>query len=246
MKLDQEIFEYLRGEKFSNTLTVELEREKYLPISREAAITGLVKDSNVIHIGCADHIPLIRDKIANNKWLHKLITENARSCIGIDIDKAGIDFLIGELGFTNVRYGNIVSDDFKEISDNQWDYAVFGEIIEHLDNPVEFLTAFREKYGSNVRRFIITVPNVYSRNNLKNMLSFKEVTNSDHRFCFTPYTINKLLVSAGYNPEKVIYANLMRLSNPELAVRKLKYFFHLPVKYPYYYFTSIIVTGTIY
>ena len=59
MRLDQEIFKYLKGEKFSNGLSVKYDRTRYEAISREAAITGLIKDSNVIHIGCADHIPLI-------------------------------------------------------------------------------------------------------------------------------------------------------------------------------------------
>jgi 2-polyprenyl-3-methyl-5-hydroxy-6-metoxy-1,4-benzoquinol methylase len=245
MKIDQKLLKYLKGEEFSNGLVVDPGRLKYEARSREDAITEIIKGKDVIHIGCSDHIPLIREKIAGNRWLHKLITENARTCIGIDIDKESIEFVVRELGYTNVIHGNILTDELKEISGKQWDYAVFGEIIEHLDNPVEFLRIFREKYERNVKRFIITAPNVYNRKNLKNMLRYREEINSDHRFWFTPYTIAKLVVSAGLNPEKISYANLMKIGKMKLIIRRLKHIFNIPVKYPYYYFNSIIITGTL-
>ena len=98
----------------------------------------------------------------------------------------------------------------------------FGEIIEHLDNPVNFLKAFKEKYGNNVERFIITVPSIYNTHQFTNMMNYKEIINSDHRFWFTPYTISKVLASAGYKPEKITYANLQSLTIPQLILRKIK------------------------
>jgi hypothetical protein len=245
MEIDQKILKFLKGEEFSNSLVVDPGRSKYDAKSREDAITEIIKGKDVIHIGCSDHIQLIRKKMAANKWLHKLITDNSRSCIGIDIDKESIEFVVRELGFSNVIYGNIVTDDLKELSDKEWDFAVFGEIIEHLDNPVEFLRIFREKYGRNVKRFIITAPSVYNRKNMKNMLRYREEINSDHRYWFTPYTIAKLAVSAGLNPERVSYVNLIPLGIMKLIFKKLKTIFHIPVKYPYYYFSSLIITGTL-
>jgi len=245
MEIDQKILKYLKGDEFSNSLIVDLDRSKYQVRSREEVITEIIKNKDVIHLGCSDHIPIIREKIAVNKWLHKLITENSGNCIGVDIDKESIDFVINELGFTNVIHGNILTDDLKELSDKQWDYVVFGEILEHVNNPVEFLSTFRAKYGNNVKRFIITVPNIYNRKALGNMLKFKEAINSDHRFWFTPYTLSKVLVSSGYMPENISFTNLISLGKPELVIRKLKKIFGLEVKYPYYYFSSLVATGNV-
>jgi hypothetical protein len=245
MEIDQKILKYLKGDEFSNSLIVDLDRSKYQVRSREEVITEIIKDKDVIHLGCSDHIPIIREKMAVNKWLHKLITENSGNCIGVDIDKESIDFVKNELGFTNVIHGNILTDDLKELSDKQWDYVVFGEILEHIDNPVEFLSTFRAKYGNNVKRFIITVPNIYNRKALGNMLKFKEAINSDHRFWFTPYTLSKVLVSSGYLPENISFTNLISLGKPELVIRKLKKIFGLEVKYPYYYFSSLVATGNV-
>jgi len=245
MKIDSQVLKFLNGDSFQTSLNVEIGKEKHEIISRESAITAIIKNSSVIHIGCSDHIQVINDKIKNNIWLHKLITDNATRCIGIDIDKESIEFIRNELGYQNVFHGNILTDEFKLIRDAKWDNVVLGEIVEHLDNPVHFLKTFKEKYGENVSRFIITVPTVYNIRQFKNMLNYREVINSDHRFWFTPYTISKVLVSAGYKPDKIIYANLQSLSIKDLVKRKIKRIFGFKVAYPYYYFNTLIITGDI-
>jgi len=243
MKIDREILKYLKGNLLDTSLTIDLRRTKYGIISREKAITGIIRDKNVIHLGCADHIQVINEKIKNNIWLHKLISDNARTCLGIDIDRESIDYIRDELGYGNVIHGDILNDTMNELTARNWDYAIFGEIIEHLVNPVNFLRSFREKYSGHVQRFIITVPNIYNKRQFRNMLNYKEIINSDHRFWFTPYTVAKVLVSAGYVPENISYANLYRLNIPELIIRKIRKIAGQEIKYPFYYFRSIIVEG---
>jgi hypothetical protein len=245
MKIDSQVLNYLKGDSFQTSLNVEIGKEKHAIISRESAITAIIKGTSVVHIGCSDHIQVINDKIKNNIWLHKLICENATNCIGIDIDKESIDFIKAGLGYKNVYHGNILTDELNEIKDGKWDYAVLGEIVEHLDNPVQFLKTFKEKYGKNISRFIITVPSIYNIRQFTNMMNYREVINSDHRFWFTPYTISKVLVSAGYTPDKIMYANLQSLNMRDLVKRKIKRILRLRVTYPFYYFNTLIITGNI-
>jgi hypothetical protein len=245
MKIEPEVLKFLKGDSFQTSLTVNIGKSKHSIISREAAITGMIIGKSVIHIGCSDHQQIINEKIKNNAWLHKLITDNAEKCIGIDIDRESIEFIKNELDYKNVYYGDITSDVIDIIKVNNWDYVVFGEIIEHLDNPVDFLKVFKENYGENVNRFIITVPNIYNRHQFRHMLNYKEIINSDHRFWFTPYTISKVLVSSGYKPDKITYSNLQSLTIPELIIRKLKLIAGIEVKYPFYFFNTIIISGNI-
>jgi hypothetical protein len=245
MKLEPGVIKYLKGEAFRTSLNVEIGREKHRLISREAAITEMIKGKSVIHIGCSDHIGVIQEKIRNKTWLHKLITDAAARCIGIDIDRESIEYLKSELGYTNVYHGNILTDELQVIKENKWDFAVFGEIIEHIDDPVNFLKVFKEKFGAHINSFVITVPNIYNKRQFKNMLNYTEVINSDHRYWFTPYTISKILVSAGYNPEKIIYTNLQSLTVSELVIRKLRKITGLRIEYPFYYFNTLIITGKI-
>ena len=245
MKIDSQVLKYLKGDSFQTSLNVEIGNEKHEILSRESAIIRIIKNTSVVHIGCSDHIQVINEKIKNNIWLHKLITDNATDCIGIDIDKESIDFIKDELGYKNVFYGNILTDELKSIMDGKWDYAVFGEIVEHLDDPVHFLKTFKAKFGENVSRFIITVPTIYNIRQFTNMMNYREVINSDHRFWFTPYTISKVLVSAGYKPDKIIYSNLQSLNVTDLVKRKIKRILGLKVSYPFYYFNTLIITGDI-
>jgi hypothetical protein len=245
MKLDPEVLKFLNGDSFQTSLTLSIGKSKHSIVSREAVITGMVKGKNVIHIGCSDHIQVISEKIKSNTWLHKLITDNASKCIGIDIDKESIKFIKDTLGYENVFHGDITTDTFDNIKSEKWDYAVFGELLEHIDNPVSFLKAFKLNYGENVSNFIITVPSIYNTHQFKNMMNYKEIINSDHRFWFTPYTISKVIASAGYKPEKIIYSNLQSLTIPQLVVRKVKRMTGMNVKYPFYFFNTIIVTGSI-
>jgi hypothetical protein len=245
MKIEAEVLKFLKGETFQTSLTVTLRNSKHDIISREALITEMVKGKSVIHIGCSDHIQVINEKIKTNTWLHKLLTDNSERCIGIDIDKESIEFIKNELGYNNVFQGDITTDNFDVIKTVKWDYAVFGELIEHLDNPVNFLKSFKERFGENISRFIITVPGIYNRRQFRNMLNFKEIINSDHRFWFTPYTISKVVASAGLVPEEITYANLISLSVPELITRKLRQLAGIRVKYPFYYFNTIVISGRI-
>jgi hypothetical protein len=245
MKIEPEVLKYLKGEAFKTSLFVDIGKSKHRIISRESAITEMIRDKNVIHIGCSDHIPVIKQKISNNSWLHKLITDNAKNCVGIDIDRESIEFIKKETEYQNVFHGDILTDSFEVIDEKNWDYVVFGEIVEHLDNPVNFLKVFKEKYGEKVSKFIITVPSIYNIHQFNNMKNYLEIINSDHRFWFTPYTIAKVLVSAGYKPDKISYANLLSLNVKELIIRKIKRIARIKVGYPFYYFNTIIITGNI-
>ncbi len=245
MKIQGELLKYLYDEAFRTSLGIDIDRKRYRAVSREAAITGMTENHKVIHIGCTDHKEIINEKIKNNTWLHKLITENAEKCAGIDIDADSVRYVREDLGYDNVYHGNILTDDFPVISGENWDYAVFGEIVEHLDDPVEFLKVFGRRYGGNVGRFIITVPNIYNSLQYRNMMKYREVINSDHRFWFTPYTIMKVVARAGYRPEELTFANLQRLSFAELVKRKIKKYTGMEISYPFYYFNSLIITGAI-
>lgn len=245
MQFNKEIYAHLNGDQFSSTLGVDLRREKYPATSREEKILEITRGTSVIHVGCTDHLEIIDKKIKGGNWLHKLLTEQCSNCFGIDLNKESIDYLINDLGYKNVQSGNILTDTFPTIETQKWDFALFGEIVEHLDNPVEFLNTFKEKYQKSVKRFIITVPNILNRAHFKEMLHYRELINSDHRFWFTPYTISKVIAESGMTPEHIYYANRIELSQKELIGRKLKQAIKAPVHYPFYYFNSLIVTGTL-
>lgn len=195
---------YLSGKEFDNYRIFPLSiSNRTLLETRQDLLLKLVKGKKIIHVGCVDHLEIIEEKIKRNQWVHQLITEAADKCLGIDINAEGIEYLQKKLGYKNVMIHNIILDPpAQEILNESWDYLLLGEILEHVDNPVEFLSAISQKYGSKVKGIIVTVPNAFNLNNFRNTLKDIEYINTDHRFWFTPYTLAKVFYRSGINPEQ--------------------------------------------
>lgn len=245
MEVSQDLNDFLNSVRFKTDYEFQIGRKKIEPLRREDLISAIVKNRSVIHVGCSDHIGKIEEKRRLGKWLHEIINDSASSCIGIDIDSESVNYIKNNLGIDNVVAGDITSDPFPEISDKRWDIILFGEIVEHLDNPVKFLSDIREKYSENIDEFVITVPSILNIARFRFMKSYKEVINTDHRYWFTPYTICKILVAAGYNPKQLDFVNLCRLSISERVIRKIKRLLGIGIKYPFMYYNTIIVQGKV-
>jgi 2-polyprenyl-3-methyl-5-hydroxy-6-metoxy-1,4-benzoquinol methylase len=200
----ENIGKYLSDEKFNDGLEIRLnfDNERKTRIEK---IIELSSNKRVIHVGCVDHIPLIEEKIANNTWLHKLLTDKASECIGVDINREGIEF-INKLGFTNTFHADLMQPSLEKLKET-WDYMVLGEILEHVDNPCNFLETLNKLYRNNVDKIIISVPNAFCLYNFENVKKGFERINSDHRSTFTAYTLNKILHIANFKLDELFYVD---------------------------------------
>ena len=240
IKVKSDIIPFLNGEKFSNGIDFKID-EKFEDNRRIDLIKNLSKGKKIIHIGCVDHIPLIKEKVENNTWLHGIITEVAAKVIGVDINKEGIEYIQSEIGVDNVLCADITSDDISELNGEKWDYMILGEIIEHVDNPILFLNQILTKYKGVVDQIYITAPNIMVRNRFDYMLqNSAELINSDHRFWFTPFTLAKVMTRAGFNEIQLDFADRVTLNNKELITRKIKSKANKKIEYPFYYFNSVV------
>lgn len=195
--------DYLSGAVFNENVSFEYEFSRPLR-HRMDVLLGLAVGKRVLHIGCCDHIPLVKDKIANGTWLQSRLTDVASSCVGIDIDYDAVEKARAISGLDNIFYGDITSPTkIPQIDEQVFDYVILGEVLEHIGNPVSFLGTFVSNYGANIKNIVITVPNAFTAGNVKNVLKMKETINSDHRFFFTPYTLSKVAWDAGLAPVDV-------------------------------------------
>lgn len=198
---------YLKGKKFSNSYSYKIRKQPHYVNIKQWHLSSILRKKKVIHFGCVDHIPLIEHKIKHNNYLHQIITESSKKCIGIDNNCEGIDFM-KKKGFNNVLCIDIINDEIPEIiSSEKWDYILLGEVLEHIDNPVTFLKTIHKKLNNIVKEIIITVPSALRINNFINGLKFKEDINTDHRYWFTPATLSKVVVNSGFSPNKSLMAN---------------------------------------
>ena len=207
MYWDQKILSHLQGKSFSSCLHVNLRIKRHPwsgKLNRLEWLSKYVQDRKVLHVGCADHLPQIKRKRAQGRWLHDALTNASNICIGIDINSEAVEF-VQSLGVQNVLCADLTQDSVPEIEKQTWDIAVLGELIEHLDDPIGFLKALRANIGRRVNEIVITTPNAFSLACFRSLLKGKEIINSDHRFLFSPYTLSKVIVLAGWIPKDLAY-----------------------------------------
>ena len=190
--------EYLNGTRFSNGEKFNLASDTNI-LYRDDYLLNIAKDKKIIHLGFVDHLPLIDNKIKKGIWLHEKLINVSEVCFGIDINKEGIKYIQEKYNYDKLYALDIIDDLIPdEIIKTKIDYLLIPDVIEHIGNPVSFLSAVREKFKNNIDKIIITTPNALRLNNFKNAFKNIELINTDHRFWFTPYTISKIATDAGY------------------------------------------------
>jgi hypothetical protein len=207
MKIDNQTYyenKYKRGVYFQcGEKADHLDRR----IDKNSFLAELVKGKKVIHLGCCDHQAVIDKKRKEGTWLHDILCKEADSCAGIDIDNAAVNYLTQQLGIQNIFCCDATFEIPQELKYTNWDYILAGETLEHIDNPVKFLTDIRNIYNPYVKEIILTVPNAFSYINFRNATKNFEANNPDHRYWFTPHTLGKVCFQSGFIPKDFYLIN---------------------------------------
>ena len=188
MKFDPTTRDFLSGATFSNAHRFDLGNRGRAP-RRVERLVEICRGQRVLHVGCCDHLDLIRGKVEQGVYLHQQLCGVATRCVGMDINAKGIA-LLRELGFPAVHLPDDVPDD-------DYDLCLLADVIEHVGDVVAFLESM-QRY--RFRQLVVATPNAFR---LRNFLSRGELINTDHRYWFSPYTLCKVLADAGYAPQRV-------------------------------------------
>lgn len=207
----EEFVDFLSGKAFSEMTRFHF-RFKSPTQHRIEAIEQLVRGKSVLHIGCCDHVPAIPDRVASGLWMHSRLTKIASNCLGVDIDAGAVAVAKEESGLTNLIVADIANGEpVVSVADQEWDYAVFGDVLEHIGDPVSFIGNFLKTYGAQIDKVIISVPNGLNAGNIRGVLSSSENNNTDHRFWFTPFTLSKIAYDSGLMPLSIQMASFESL-----------------------------------
>ncbi|MBM4163446.1 MAG: hypothetical protein FJ222_03265 [Lentisphaerae bacterium] len=191
---------YLHGRQYTNSLRARfvLDPRDFIYQTRVHILEDRCRGKHVIHLGFVDHTPQSVDKkLKKNKWLHEALCRVASRCYGLDIDQPGVDYVKNVLGYQDVACLDILKQDCADIFSRTWDCLLIPDVLEHQNNPVDFLAAFARRFNGVAAEMIITVPNGFARENHRAVRQNCEVINSDHRYWFTPYTLAKVITAAG-------------------------------------------------
>lgn len=222
MKISSESLEYLRGDKFADGYTFQTgSRHDHPPVGlgRIDFLCEMASGKRVIHLGCCDHLPIIEKAIANGRWLHGKLAAKSATCVGLDIDEEAVTMLQQKLGIPDVYCCDITKALPSQLDGQNFDAVIAGEVLEHIDNPVAFLSSVRRNLLGRVAEIIISVPNAFYGHNRRHALRGRERINSDHRYWFTPYTLAKVCVMAGLQPEEFFLVEFGATARPSLRRR---------------------------
>lgn len=151
-----------------------------------------IDGGQVLDIGCVQHDPTNRH---DPNWLHQHLYDRADEVLGVDVDKEGIKKL-HQAGY-NVTVANAEVLDLEE----QYDYIVAGELIEHLANPGRFLNATKNRLADN-GQLIISTPNPWCYARLKNLIRKDGIPcNPEHTHYHDEHTLQQLLERYSFRAE---------------------------------------------
>lgn len=217
----------LQGKKFHNGAVMSLNDEISKGFYRDDYLLEISKGKNILHLGFVDHLPLIDEKIKKGNWLHQKLMDVSSVCYGVDINEEGIQYLQDNYKYDKLYALDITSDTIpQDILNTKFDYILIPDVIEHIGNPVAFLTAIRERFQSNTEKIIITTPNAFRWNNFINTFKKVEIINTDHRFWFTPFTLSKIVTDSGYKINNLGYFEHRKLLRRQIFKKTMlnKYF----------------------
>jgi 2-polyprenyl-3-methyl-5-hydroxy-6-metoxy-1,4-benzoquinol methylase len=161
-------------------------------VNKAEWILEKVKGSRVLHVGCTDW-PLTETRLKAGELLHAQLCEVCEECVGVDMDREGIQELkklMPEQEFHEMNAEKLLEGE--AVSDRTWDYIVAGDVVEHMDNPGMFFQCARKliKPGGSI---LVTVPSTYSAKRFFWILFTKqEQVHPDHTGYFSESTLFRI------------------------------------------------------
>jgi len=156
-------------------------RESKELFNKDELIKKLCHGKDVLDIGCVGQ----DIDYSSLNWIHNQIKEVSSSIIGVDINTKGIKH-INNMGYEVYHYNEMNKD-------KKFDILVMLDVIDHVNNPVEFLNDY-QGFLKEDGKIIITTPNSNRAKNFVNIFFKNDYPlNYEHTFWFCPKTFLEII-----------------------------------------------------
>ncbi len=141
----------------------------------------LCQDKDVLDIGCVGQ----DIDYSSQDWIHNQIKNVSKSLVGVDINIKGINN-INQMGYEIYHYDKLNRD-------KKFDILIMLDVIEHVNDPVEFLNNYK-KFLKEDGKIIVTTPNSNRAINFVNIFFRNDYSlNYEHTFWFCPKTFLEIV-----------------------------------------------------
>lgn len=160
------------------------------PVRRIDHLAGAVKGLRVLDLGAYDESVVDRPRARGWRWLHEELAKSANSVLGIDASRALESR--GELRTgpsSRIVFGTVESRQ-TEIRDFNPEIIIAGELIEHLESPLQWLRELGALCPGT--RIVMTTPNATSFLNMALAFANRENCDPDHVAVYSFKTLAKV------------------------------------------------------
>lgn len=178
-------------------------------VQRLDFIKRISEGKSVLHLGCTNW-PYTLEAMDAGTLLHKDLAEVSRELYGFDFDQEGIDVLASK-GFENLYRADLQKLSDVQL-DKQFDVIIAGEMIEHLNNPGEFLSGIK-RFMNRDTQLVITTINAYSGMRffvygLRGRSGSLEPVHPDHVAYYSYSTLKLLVERHGFEVASFMFYDL--------------------------------------
>jgi len=179
--------------------------------SRISLILSETVGPKVLDVGCTGGLQTQRPVTESPLWMHQHIVERFDDVWGIDISDQKVKFL-HDRGYSQTRAAD--AQDFT--LEESFDTIIAGELIEHLENPGQFLRSAARHLRPG-GRIVLTTPYAAGLPNL--MYAWvkypKTCANPEHTMWFCPSTIGVLADRANLQVKEIRLLDEMTAASSE-------------------------------
>jgi 2-polyprenyl-3-methyl-5-hydroxy-6-metoxy-1,4-benzoquinol methylase len=177
------------------------------PVERIRFIRELCRGKRVLDLGAMDETALAA-KRGSGRWLHEEIATSAEQVIGIDSSKMVPPGGIVTAENAQIHQGNIMDlaacfQLIPALKEFRPEVVVAGELIEHLDDPLAFLSQLRRTEDLRGATFVLSTPNATAVHNCLIALTGRESTHHDHLAIFSFKTLSTICHRAGFDERDI-------------------------------------------
>jgi 2-polyprenyl-3-methyl-5-hydroxy-6-metoxy-1,4-benzoquinol methylase len=157
--------------------------------SKDEIIMQLCTNKKVLDVGCVGQ----DSPYQSENWLHNKLKKVSREITGVDIDFESIEYL-KKVGH------NIIHVNELENYNEKYDVIVMADVIEHVNDPVDFIK-FYSRYLNQEGIFLITTPNATRiRTFIEILFTTTYSMNFEHICWFCPKTLLEVISRADLIP----------------------------------------------
>lgn len=174
------------------------------PVDRIKYIASACAGRRVLDLGAMDETAW-KSKRGRGTWLHEEIAKVAREVDGVDNSAMVPATGLATAANARIRRGEIMElRPLVSALTDLPDVVVAGELIEHLESPLQFLRQFRQMPQLSGRTLILSTPNATALHNVLIGSAGRESTHHDHLCILSFKTLTTLCLRSGFREWHIV------------------------------------------